>query len=151
MTAHMTLTLPTPSEFVTLRRDTSWGAINLDQATAALKGSLCGVTLRMQHQTIGMVRVVGDGVLNLYLQDVIVSNIHRGQGHGRALLDAIIRYLQTQYPPTTSVGLMAAYGQDGFYARFGFTARPTENFGPGMQTQLSDLRVSHLANRAAGA
>ena len=86
-----------------------------------------------------MCRLVGDGVFNVYIQDVIVKPSHRGKGLGQNMLTTLITHMKNRLPTTCTVGLMAAYGQDGFYTRFGFTPRPHSKAGAGMTASLEDL------------
>ncbi len=157
--------LVSADEFVNLRRETDWGAISLAQAQASLSASLCGICLYDTHETqtdlleselmdsefirskliapklIGMARIIGDGVLNLYIQDVIIAAPYRGQGLGRKLMDAVIDMLQQNYPADCTIGLMAAKSQAPFYAQFGFLTRPASTLGAGMTAQLNQLRA----------
>jgi len=154
MTLHIKTQLPSAEGFAQLRRETDWGAITSAQAKASLSASQCGVSLYSAAQPantsaeligaelIGMARVIGDGVLNLYIQDVIITKAYRGQGYGAKLLGALIAQLQQDYPEDCTIGLMAATGQAPFYARFGFEARPSPSTDAGMTAPLSELRSS---------
>lgn len=83
--------------------------------------------------------MVGDGVLNVYIQDVIVTQAFQRLGVGQALVSALIDALSKRCGPNCLIGLFAADGQDEFYTQFGFTARPQSGFGPGMHAALSKL------------
>lgn len=91
-----------------------------------------------------MARVIGDGVLNLYIQDVIVAEPYRGKGYGTKLLSDLITHLKMTYPDSISVGLMAAKNQSPFYESFGFALRPCSVTDAGMQSKLGALH-SRLA------
>ena len=142
MSFDVTAKLPSAQDFVSLRREAHWGQINSAQAKAALSASLAGVSLWDNKTCIGMARVIGDGVLNLYIQDVIITKAHRGQGYGAKLLGALISNLKQSYPPECTIGLMAAKGQAPFYARFGFAARPSPTTDAGMNAALGQLEIS---------
>lgn len=88
---------------------------------------------------IGMARVIGDGVLNLYIQDVIIAKKYRGQGYGARLMDALIAALQDSYPKDCTIGLFAAKGQAPFYERFGFLSRPSAITDAGMNAEIGAL------------
>ena len=92
-----------------------------------------------------MARAVGDGILNIYIQDVVVAKSYRGQGIGRKLMTALIDDLIRTAPASCMIGLFAAENQDGFYAQFGLAPRPHTGFGPGMHSALSDLAKSRNA------
>lgn len=137
--------LPTVDEFISLRAETNWGIPNRGTVQAALDGSLCGAVGIQDDQTIAMVRAVGDGVLNIYIQDMIVSETARSQGVGKALLKAFIVKLGETSPLDCMIGLFAAKGQSEFYQRLSFTSRPNAEFGPSMQATLSNLTQAALA------
>lgn len=132
--------LPDLASFKRLRATTTWGVPDDAHIELALKNSLFGAVAVQGSQTIGMIRIVGDGAINLYIQDVIVAEAFRGQGIGKSLVQAAIQWMQKTIQPSASIGLMAADGQAAFYETFGFINRPTEGFGPGMTATLSDLR-----------
>ena len=139
MSTRIAISLPTPSDFTLLRNMVGWGKVTDDQAVATLKHSLSGACLYKADELIGMARVVGDGVFNVYIQDVIVKPYCQKQGLGRMMLKALIAHMAHTLPPSCTVGLMAAAGQDGFYTAFGFKTRPRNGFGAGMSAQLKDL------------
>ena len=136
---YMELSLPSAQDFVRLRRYASWGDITLGPAQKALNNSLLGVHIRCNNETVAMCRLVGDGVFNVYIQDVIVKPSHQGKGLGQKMLATLITHMKDNLPTTCTVGLMAAYGQDGFYKQFGFSSRPHTNTGAGMTANLKDL------------
>ena len=139
MTLKIEHRLPTPETFRKLRSGVSWGTPSVEHARAALAGSLTAVCAVQNGETIGMARAVGDGVLNIYIQDVIVSGEFQNQGIGQQLIQALIGSLNETCPADCLIGLFAADGQDGFYTQFGFTSRPQSGFGPGMHAKLSAL------------
>jgi ribosomal protein S18 acetylase RimI-like enzyme len=79
-----------------------------------------------------MARVIGDGGLTYYIQDVIVLPACQRQGLGTRLMDAVMAYLCANAHPGSVIGLMAAHGKEPFYQKYGFVARPTERLGCGM-------------------
>ncbi len=138
MTIVIHSTLPCPEDFIALRNTAQWGDIALVQAAQALSNSLCGVCAYNDHQLIGMARVIGDGILNIYIQDVVVHPAMRGQRIGKKMMTRLIKDVIHNYPGCT-LGLMSAKGQDGFYTRLGFSPRPNNRFGAGMSASLKTL------------
>jgi len=136
------INLPSPVDFVTLRQDTDWGVITRNQATKALVQSSCGVTAYDGNTVIGMARVIGDAVLNLFIQDVIVARPYRGKGVGEEIMQTLIAHLKQNYPADCTVGLMAAKGQSGFYEHFGFENRPSDKTDAGMTASLGHLNCT---------
>ena len=141
----ITTELPSPESFLSLRKDTGWGDLTLAQAKQALEQSLCGISLFDGDKTIGMARVVGDAILNLYIQDVIIARDYRGHGYGRHIMTSLIKHFKDIYPANCTIGLMAAKGQAKFYEPFGFQIRPSETTDAGMTAQLDTLMKSQLA------
>ncbi|WP_370674533.1 GNAT family N-acetyltransferase [Pleomorphomonas sp. PLEO] len=123
---------PTAEDFARLRAACGWGAIDLAIAERALAAGLISVVARDGTCLAGFGRVVGDGVLYFYLQDVIVHPDFRGQGVGRMVVEALLAEVLRRAPIGATIGLMAAEGKEGFYEKFGFTRRPTERLGAGM-------------------
>jgi ribosomal protein S18 acetylase RimI-like enzyme len=66
-----------------------------------------------------MGRVVGDGMIYFYIQDIAVKPEHQSQGIGRRIMDAITAYLKEYAPEKAFVGLFAAQGKETFYNRYG--------------------------------
>ena len=139
MGINLTLSLPSPVDFIRLRSVTYWGAIEIGPTQKALEQSLMGVCLYKEDELIGMARVIGDGVFNVYIQDVVVKPSFQGQGLGRKMLTTLTAHMKQELPANCTVGLMAADGQDAFYSQLGFNARPYNGYGAGMSAQLKDL------------
>ena len=95
-----------------------------------LDSALYSVCAVQDEEVIGCGRVVGDGGMYFYLQDVIVLPAHQGEGIGRAITARLMAFVESRATPGSFVGLMAAKGVSGFYERFGFAARATD--APGM-------------------
>ncbi|RGP38471.1 GNAT family N-acetyltransferase [Pseudotabrizicola alkalilacus] len=123
---------PLPGEFIRFRAACGWGEIGEDTARAALNASLLAVTCRSGEKLVGCARVVGDGVLYFYIQDVIVSSDWRGHGIGKRIVSLLMERLEERAPNGATIGLMAAAGKELFYEQFGFQARPTDRLGAGM-------------------
>lgn len=123
---------PAAGDFIALRAACGWGAIAPDVAERSLAAGLFNVTLRDGARLAGFGRVVGDGVLYFYLQDVIVHPDFRGQGVGRKIVEALLAEVLARAPMGATIGLMSAEGKEGFYEKFGFTRRPTDHLGAGM-------------------
>ncbi len=119
------------AEYRMLRRHVGWGDIADDAALErALAASIYTVCVERDGELVAAGRVVGDTGVYAYVQDVVVLEPYRGQGLARAVMDRIMAFIETTYPPGAFVGLMAASGVEGFYLRYGFQRRPED--GPGM-------------------
>lgn len=129
---------PSPDEFARLRAACGWGTVAPATAERALAAGLVSVVARDGNRLAGFGRVVGDGVLYFYLQDVIVHPDFRGQGVGRLIVEALLAKVLERAPVGATIGLMAADGKEGFYERFGFTRRPADRLGAGMTRFVLD-------------
>ncbi len=126
-------TPPTPREAFALRETTGWAMPSVERLASALDASCAHVTARDEAGTlIGMARAVGDGVLNLYIQDVMVHPDMRACGIARDMVADLLARLQSQAQPMTTIGLLAVAGLEPFYESLGFTRRPDGQFGAGM-------------------
>ena len=124
-------TPPAADEFAQFREAEGWGHISIDMAEAAIANSRLWVSAYEDDKLIGFVRIVGDGAVNYYVQDLIVKDGFRGLGVGRQLMAEIMLRLKPIASGAT-LGLMAVAGKEGFYESLGFQTRPSGNFGAGM-------------------
>ena len=124
-------TAPTPQQFRDFRSQCGWGNIDLNTAAKALQNSLIVISAHNDDELIGFVRAVGDASLNIYIQDLIVQEDHRGQKIGQRLMQNILAELSAVYPQA-DIGLMSAQGKEAFYTQFGFEIRPSKEYGAGM-------------------
>jgi GNAT superfamily N-acetyltransferase len=112
---------PTPDEYKAVSEAVGWGLlINFDAVSQALSGSLFACVVRFGDETIGMGRIIGDGALYFWVQDLMVLPEHRGSGVGRMLMRRITRWLNENAPAKAMVIVLAPHGQEPFYERFAF-------------------------------
>ena len=130
--AILTEECPTPEEYLSLRRSVGWGLPDLRAVGPSLRNSHYCVCARERGRIVGMARIIGDGGMVYYIQDVIVEPSYQGRGIGKRLMDRIMEYIRRHAVEHTIVGLMAARGKEEFYERYGFMRRPNEKFGAGM-------------------
>ena len=73
---------------------------------------------------VGMGRLVGDGAMYWYLQDIIVQPEYQGQGIGRMIVNRLLEYIKENAMPGTKIeiGLTAVKGKEPFYEKFGFSS-----------------------------
>jgi len=117
-------------EYQYLRGTTGWCMIDDDTVRKGLTSDLFSVCAFYDNQLVGMGRVVGDGAIYFYVQDIVVVPEYQGKGIGKRIMNAVEAYLKKHAKPNTFVGLMAAEGMQGFYTRFGYLERPLN--APGM-------------------
>jgi GNAT superfamily N-acetyltransferase len=113
--------IPTIEEYGYLCTAVGWeGVMNLDAASKALPNSLYGVVALCDGQTVGMGRVVGDGAVFYYVQDVAVLPGHQGKGVGSQIVERLTDMVKREAPEKAFLGVFAAEGTLSFYERFGF-------------------------------
>lgn len=120
--------------YLYLRKQVDWVELNEKQAERALKNSMKIITAYFDGKPIGMGRIVGDGSVICYIQDLIVVPEYQGRHIGSMLIDKLIAYVNSLIIPGSRMMLclMCAKGREEFYMRHGFIARPTPELGPGM-------------------
>ncbi len=47
-------------------------------------------------------------------------------------MDDLMAYIHSHMKRNLAVGLLCVKGKEGFYEKYGFVRRPTENYGAGM-------------------
>jgi ribosomal protein S18 acetylase RimI-like enzyme len=77
----------TPEDFVRLRTATGFADIPLEHARKALQNGLINVSAIKDGELIGMGRLVGDGAMYWYLQEIVVLPKYQRQGIGAQLLE----------------------------------------------------------------
>lgn len=120
--------------YLHLRREVGWKQLSGHQVKLALSNALFNVVAYEDGQPVGMGRVVGDGAVVCYIQDLIILPEYQGHGIGSMVIARLIEYVEsiTQEGTEMMLCLMCAKGREGFYKKHDFMARPTENLGPGM-------------------
>lgn len=122
--------LPTVSDYNRLRAVVGWSEQTTEAVAEGLSRSLYSLCVYRGQELIGYGRIVGDGGVYFYIQDIIVLPEHQGQGVGHGIMSRILAYLAKHAYPDSFIGLMAAKGVAGFYERYGFAERPSDR--PGM-------------------
>ena len=116
----------TPEDFVRFRTATFFDDIPLPHATRALKNGLVNVSALCDGELVGMGRLVGDGAMYWYLQEIIVLPEYQGQGIGRKIVNYLVEYaiLHSSTGKFTTIGGVSAKGKEGFYQKLGFEIIP---------------------------
>ncbi len=125
----------TVDEYLDIRARVNWKRLSLNQAKKALSNCLFNVkAVDEEGNMIGMGRIVGDGAVICYIQDLIVIPTAQNKGVGSIIIKRLKEYVYglREENTTMMLCLMCAKGREKFYIDNGFTARPTEALGPGM-------------------
>ena len=121
-------------QFLKLRESVGFRVIDEVQAAKAIENGLYNVVAKDGDRVVGMGRLVGDGYIYWYVQDVVIDPEYQGRGIGKEIMRYLTEYIENNSIPDTEVtiALMAAIGKEDFYTKLGYFTRPTEKFGPGM-------------------
>ncbi len=117
--------IPTMEEYRRLCIAVGWeNGINFAIAPQSLPKSLYAVVAEIDGQAVGMGRIVGDGVMYFYCQDIVVEPDYQGQGIGRQLVEHLLRYIKSQAHGPVFVGLFSTQMAKPLYESFGFKMDP---------------------------
>ena len=124
----------TAEQFHMLREAVGFSKKEMLQLEKAIERGLYNIVVKKGKEVIGMGRLVGDGFMYWYVQDMYVKPQYQGLGIGKEIMRYLSEFVARNSLPNTTVtiGLMAAEGNHGFYEKLGYFARPAEGFGPGM-------------------
>lgn len=125
---------PSVSEYSSLTNAVGWGVSESGIVETALANSLYIICAYDAEKIIGFGRLIGDGVMFLYVQDIMVLPEYQGQKIGTRIMERIVKkileYKQTNRDLRAYLG--ASVGKDEFYKRFGFITRGEAGLGAGM-------------------
>lgn len=130
----------TVSQYLDIRAQVGWRALLQEQAEKALANSLLVIGAYDDDRLVGMGRIVGDGAVICYVQDLIVVPEYQKKKIGSMVLTTLIDYVESLKLTESQMMLclMCAKGREPFYEKHGFIARPTMELGPGMIQYLRD-------------
>lgn len=130
---------PTADQYLHLREQAGWDAVSIDAVRHGLDQSRYSLLAVDDNRVVGCARIVGDGALYFYIQDMLVDRDYRGRGIGTLLMQELLGWLRQHVGQGAFIGLMAANGAAEFYRQFGFEERPEGR--PGMQLPAARLQV----------
>ena len=109
-------------EIVELYRAGGWWKDHYDKSgiPKLIKGSYAFAVVinKENNETIGMGRILSDGVSDAYIQDLVILPEYRGKGIGAELVKTLVDYCKAK--GIIWIGLIAEPDQDGFYSTIGF-------------------------------
>nr|WP_242466881.1 GNAT family N-acetyltransferase [Brevibacillus brevis] len=114
--------IPSVLEHQVLWEAVGWGNINTEMSRGSLNNSLYGVVATVNEEPVGMGRIVGDGYMFFYIQDVAVRPSMQGLGLGTEILNYLLAYIKRRRNENgiAFVGLFASEGKETFYEKFDF-------------------------------
>ena len=81
-------------DFIRLKVATGFRDRPIDQVERALQNDLLDIVAIHNEEVIGMGRLVGDGVMYWYLQEIIVMPEYQGKGIGTDSVNALLNHIQ---------------------------------------------------------
>ena len=121
---------PSVEEYQLLRRSTDWEKLTDDTVKKGLEGSLFSVCFTVGGKIACTGRIVGDGAIYFYIQDVIVLPEFQKTGLGDMIMEELESWLKANASHNSFIGLMASEGVKEFYTRYGYAERAESK--PGM-------------------
>ena len=108
-------------DYYRLRESVEWLLFSKEQAQKALSNSLYTVIAVDDNRTIGMGRLIGDGMYYL-IADIVVQPNYQRQGIGKKIVNMILDYVDKETPigGRSSIQLIAEKGKESFYKKMGF-------------------------------
>lgn len=120
--------IPTLEEYKYLCESVGWtNYMNFEVAETSLKNSIHCITVKDNEQIVGLGRIVGDGAIYFYIQDIVVHPDYQKHGIGNEIMNYLVEYLKINAPDKAFVGLFASQGKETFYEKFNF-----KDFSPNM-------------------
>lgn len=133
---------PSMAEYLELCRAVGWTPfISVDHIEPALQRSLTHVVALTNGRVVGMGRVIGDGAIFFYLQDIAVMPEHQGKRLGTRIMEHLIGWVHANAPRPAHLYLFSATGKTAFYERFGLQPIPNGMYMGLKETDLSDHLV----------
>ena len=83
------------SIYLSLRQQVGWVSLTTEQAQQALDHSLKIITVYDDECPIGMGRIVGDGAVICYIQDLIIIPEYQSRHIGSMLIERLIAYVKS--------------------------------------------------------
>lgn len=113
-------------DFVRLRIETGFAEISVDHARKALQNSLITVSAIYNGELVGMGRLVGDGAMYWYLQEIIILPQFQRKGIGTMIVNHLVDYAKenSMTGKFTTIGGVSAKGKETFYEKMGFEIIP---------------------------
>ncbi len=121
-------------EFNYLFDEVGWGAHDYEVSEKALNNNIYSVSIYDNDKIIGYGRIIGDGIIYLYIHDVMVHPNYQGQGIGKQIMKKLVDKINEikKENPYLRAYLGASLGKEDFYKKYGFITREEADLGKGM-------------------
>lgn len=121
-------------DYCKLRKSVNWLLFSNEQMQKALTHSLYTVIAVDDNQTVGMGRLIGDGMYYI-IADIVVHPAYQKKGVGTNITNMLVEYAKKKTPigGRSSIQLIAEKGKENFYEKVGFKRIPHDYCGSGMR------------------
>lgn len=117
---------PTVEEFHQLCVSVGWEEMmNFKVIQQSLEHSLYSVVVLFESKIIGMSRIIGDGYVYFYLQDIVVLPEFQKMGIGTMIMDNLMSYLKGNAPDQAFIGLFSSNEGMKLYEKYDFKQYPS--------------------------
>lgn len=125
---------PSADEYNSLTGAVGWGISENSIVETALANSLYTVCAYDGEKIVGFGRLIGDGVMFLYVQDIMVLPEYQGRKIGTGIMERIVKKILERKLLSSDLRtyLGASVGKEDFYKNFGFMTREDAGLGAGM-------------------
>ena len=106
-------------DFIRLRIQAGFAEISVEHARRALQNGLINVSVIYNGQLVGMGRLVGDGAMYWYLQEIIILSPFQRKGIGTMIVNHLVDYARENSATGefTTIGGVSAKGKEPFYEK----------------------------------
>lgn len=121
-------------EFNELYDAVGWGSYEEEISKKALSNNIYSVSIYDNNDIIGYGRIIGDGIVFLYIHDIMVKPEYQGKGIGKTIMNKLLDKIHElqKVNPDLRTYLGASKGKEEFYKKCGFITREEANLGAGM-------------------
>lgn len=111
-----------------------WGSYPKEISKKALSNNIYSVSIYDNDNIIGYGRLIGDGIIFLYIHDVMVKPEYQGKGIGKTIMKKLLSKVEElrKENPDLLLYLGASKGKEDFYRKCGFITREEAGLGAGM-------------------
>lgn len=111
-----------------------WGSYPKEISKKALSNNIYSVSVYDNDNIIGYGRLIGDGIIFLYIHDIMVKPEYQGKGIGKTIMKKLLSKVEElrKENPDLLLYLGASKGKEDFYRKCGFITREEAGLGAGM-------------------
>lgn len=101
------------------------GAYDIETTKKLLKHTLYSISVYDDNKIIGYGRLIGDGIVFVYIRDVMVAPEYQSKKIGTNIMNKLLEKINLikQENPYVRVYLGTSKGKEDFYRKFGFITR----------------------------